>query len=196
MRGELNKIHSTLKTTVVYVTHDQVEAMTLGSRIVIMNNGIIQQVDNPVQVYDNPANVFVAGFIGSPSTNFFDGMVQKEQGKFVFNTSAFKLYLPDHLYDEFEQTKDQECLLGIRPEDILDKKTAEHQKKDFNLHKCEVDFSEILGSENYLHMKMGEFRFIAKVDSHITPVAGDKIEVAFDLRRMHLFDKKTHRVII
>lgn len=198
MRGELKKLHSTLKTTMVYVTHDQVEAMTLGDRIVIMNSGIIQQVNSPITVYDKPSNMFVASFIGSPSMNFFEGIVEKEKDtqKFTFQTAVNKLYLPDHLYDEFEKIKGVECLLGIRPEDVLDKKTAELQKKDFNLYKAEVDFNEVLGSENFLHMQSGELKFTAKVDSHINPKSGDKIEIAFDLRKMHLFDKKTHQALV
>jgi len=196
MRGELKKLHARLNTTMIYVTHDQVEAMTLGDRIVIMNGGLIQQIDKPIEVYDNPANMFVAGFIGSPAMNFFDGLVQKEKDKFVFETQAYKLYLPDHLYDEFEKIKGNNCLLGIRPEDVLDKKTAELQKKNFNLHPATVEFNEVLGSENFLHMKVGEVAFTAKVDSHINPKAGDSIEVAFDLRKMHIFDKKSQRVVI
>lgn len=196
-RGELQKLHSTLKTTTIYVTHDQVEAMTLGDRIVIMNNGLIQQMDTPLSVYDNPANMFVAGFIGSPAMNFFEGVVEKQKdAKFIFKTPAYTLYLPDHLFDEFEKVKNTECLLGIRPEDVLDKKTAQFQKKDFNLHQADVDFNEVLGSENFLHMKAGELRFTAKVDSHINPEPGESIEVAFDLRKMHLFDKRTQKVII
>ncbi len=197
MRGELKKLHNTLKTTVVYVTHDQVEAMTLGSRVVVMHQGYIQQVNSPIEVYDNPANMFVAGFIGSPQMNFFHGLVKETKDKkYTFFADGFELYLPDNLYSEFKKMKETECILGIRPEDVLDKHTAESLGKSFNLHKATVDFSEVLGSENYLHMKLGNQSFIAKVDSHINPLPNDNLEVAFDLRRMHLFNKDTKELII
>ncbi|MFA5879529.1 MAG: sn-glycerol-3-phosphate ABC transporter ATP-binding protein UgpC [Candidatus Margulisiibacteriota bacterium] len=197
MRGELKKLHNTLKTTVIYVTHDQVEAMTLGTRVVVMNQGYIQQIDAPIEVYDNPANMFVAGFIGSPAMNFFTGIVDlTHDKKYIFQTSGFQLYLPENLSSEFDKIKGNECILGIRPEDILDKKSAEYLNKNFNLHKATVDFSEVLGSENYLHMKLGENNFIAKVDPHINPLPGEFIEVAFDLRKMHIFDKETKNLII
>jgi len=197
MRGELKKLHSTLKTTVIYVTHDQVEAMTLGTRVVVMNQGHIQQIESPIEVYDNPANMFVAGFIGSPAMNFFAGAVEfTKEKKYIFQTNGFELYLPENLYDEFAKIKNSECILGIRPEDVLDKKSAEFLNKNFNLHKATVDFSEVLGAENYLHMKLGENNFVAKVDPHINPLPGEYIEVAFDLRKMHLFDKTTKNLIV
>ncbi len=195
-RGQLKKLHATLKTTVIYVTHDQVEAMTLGSRIVIMNEGTIQQIDHPIEVYDNPANMFIASFIGSPAMNFIEGEIKKEEGKFIFKTNAFKVWLPDNLYDEFEELKDKEWVLGIRPENVLDKHTAEYMKADFNHLKATVEFSEVLGSENFIHMKLGDSKFTAKVDPHINPTPGNELEVAMDLRKMHIFDKTTRKVII
>ncbi|MFC1616926.1 ABC transporter ATP-binding protein [Candidatus Margulisiibacteriota bacterium] len=196
MRGELKKLHARLNATIIYVTHDQVEAMTLGSRIVIMHEGIIQQLDKPVAVYDNPNNMFVAGFIGSPPMNFFPGQVKVKENKYIFETESCELFLPDNLDDEFKKIKGTDVVLGVRPEDILDKKSAQLQKKDFNLHEVCVDFNEVLGNENVLHITMGNNRFVAKVESHINPATNDKIEVAFDLRKMHVFDKDTRKVII
>ncbi len=196
MRGELKKLYERLKTTIVYVTHDQVEAMTLGTRITIMKDGHIQQVEKPLEVYDRPANMFVAGFIGSPAMNFLHGYIKKEEGKFVFVTDSIKVWLPDNLYTEFEALPDKEWVLGIRPEDVLDKQSAMYLKKDFNFLKAEVEFSEILGSENYIHLKAGKDRFVSKVDPHITPATSEKIEVAMDLRRMHLFDKENTLAVI
>lgn len=196
MRGELKKLYERLKTTIVYVTHDQVEAMTLGSRITIMKDGIIQQIEKPLSVYDHPSNMFVAGFIGSPAMNFLHGYIKKEEGKFVFVTDSIKVWLPDNLYSEFEALPDKEWVLGIRPEDVLDKQSAMYLKKDFNFLKAEVEFSEILGSENYIHLKVGKDRFTSKVDPHITPSGSEKIEVAMDLRKMHLFDKDNTLAVI
>ena len=196
MRGELKKLHHDLKATVVYVTHDQVEAMTLGNRIVIMSDGLIQEVDDPIAIYDNPCNLFVAGFIGSPPMNFLSGQVRKEDQKFVFDTGAFKVWLPVDLYSSLEPLQDREFILGVRPEDILDKHTAELQKKDYNIQNAKVSFSEVLGSENYLHLSLGTQKFIAKVDSHINPVPGEHVEIAMDLHKMHLFDKETTKAII
>ena len=195
-RAEIKKLHSTLKTTVIYVTHDQVEAMTMGSRIVIMNEGQIQQIDRPIDIYDNPRNMYVAGFIGSPGMNFIEGRVQKEQDKYIFQTESFKVWLPDNLYEEFSVLKDKTWILGIRPENILDKSTAEFLKADFNLIKATVDFCEVFGYENYIHCQHGSIRFTGKVDPHITPNSGQAIELAMDLRKMHLFDPETQTAVI
>ena len=170
--------------------------MTLGTRITIMKQGYIQQVDHPITVYDHPSNMFVAGFVGSPAMNFINGMIRKEDGKFVFVTDAFKVWLPDNLYDEFEKLQDKDWILGIRPEDVLDKQTAMYLKKDFNFLEAEVEFSEVLGSENFIHMRLGEVRFVSKVDAHIIPKIGEKMSVAMDLRKMHLFDRTTTKKII
>lgn len=196
MRGQLKKLHSTLRTTVIYVTHDQVEAMTLGNRIVLMNKGNIEQIGPPLEVYDHPANIYVGSFIGSPAMNFMAGRLTKEDGKFVFKTDSFKLWLPEPLYDEFEKLQDRDWILGIRTENILDKATAEFIHADFNLMKATVEFSEILGSDNYIHMKSGDLRFIAKVDPDISPSPGDQLEVALDLRKLHLFDPITQYAVI
>lgn len=196
MRGQLKQLHQRLKATVVYVTHDQVEAMTLGSRIVIMNDGIIQSADDPMAIYDNPANMFVAKFIGSPPMNFLQGQLRKEEQKFVFDMGSFKVWLPVDLYSTLETLQDREFVLGVRPEDILDKRTAELRKKDYNIQNAKVDFSEVLGAENYLHLSLGTQKFVAKVDAHINPLPGDHVEVAMDLHKMHLFDRETAKAII
>ena len=198
-RGELKKLHQRLKTTVIYVTHDQVEAMTLGDRIVIMHDGKIQQADSPISIYDKPENKFVAGFIGSPPMNFLAGQVKKEKdGKFVFQTANIKVWLPDNnnIYDEFEKCKDKDLILGVRPEEVLDKESARHYGKDYNIMKAQIDFCEILGSENFIHLSMGTDKIIAKVESHITPLPGDTVEIAIDLGKMHLFDPVTQKAII
>ena len=196
-RGELKKLHQRLNATVVYVTHDQVEAMTLGDRIIIMHDGKIQQADSPVKIYDNPQNIFVGGFIGSPPMNFFSGQVVKNgEGKFVFQTANFKVWLPDNLYEEFEKVKERDLVLGVRPEYVLDKESARHYGKDFNIMKARIDFCEILGAENYIHLSIGSDKLIAKVESHINPLSGEEIEIAIDLGKMHLFDPSTKESII
>ncbi len=196
MRGELKKIHQRLQATVIYVTHDQVEAMTLGNRIVIMKDGLIQAADDPIVIYDRPGNIFVGGFIGSPPMNFLRGQVRKEDRKFVFDAGSFKVWLPVDLYEHLENMQEREFVLGVRPEDILDRRTAELQKKDYNIMNAKVEFSEVLGSENYLHLSLGTQKFIAKVDAHINPLPGDHVEIAMDLHKMHLFDPESTQVII
>ena len=149
MRAELQRLHKTLKATVIYVTHDQVEAMTLGQRIAVILNGELQQADNPLMVYEKPANRFVAGFIGSPPMNFVKGTIGKKGDLYTFDCGSFKIDVPlevDHLLEEYIG---KEVAFGIRPEDIWDVPSSDWIKEKTILESV-VDFREIIGSETYL----------------------------------------------
>jgi multiple sugar transport system ATP-binding protein len=197
-RGEIKKLHTRLSTTIIYVTHDQVEAMTLGDRIAVMNDGLIQQCDPAISVYDKPANTFVGGFIGSPAMNFISGEISKKSGDvFEFESSGFKIELPDGLEKQFEKVIGKKTILGIRPTNIHDKTALPwlHLDKEQPV-KVKVDFSEKLGMENYVYTNIGSERLIARVDSHIEFGENEEIELYMNLKKMHLFNAETNQVII
>lgn len=184
MRAELQKLHRRLGVTTVYVTHDQVEAMTLGDRIVIMRDGIIQQADSPLNLYEKPANLYVAGFIGTPSMNFVP--VTVEEGHVV--ASGFRFELPDDRKEEVSSYAGQPLVLGLRPQDLSD------QPGNVTLT-ATVDVIEPLGSENYLYCTAGQDAIAARVDGRSPVRAGDKVELRFDVARFHLFDAKSEKAI-
>lgn len=196
MRGELKNLHERLKTTVVYVTHDQVEAMTLGSRVCIMHDGVIQQFDEPMKVYENPSNIYVAGFIGSPSMNFFDGIIKKKATEYFFQASGFELQLPKDLQKEYKELVEKEVVLGVRPEDIVDYKKAVRKYAVKEKVIGNVEFAELLGSQTIVHIKIGEKLVTGEVDPTYIVALGDEIELGFNLNNMHLFDKETQKAII
>lgn len=195
-RGQLKNLHERLNATFIYVTHDQIEAMTLGNRIVVMNEGEIQQFDEPLKVYASPENTFVAGFIGSPSMNFFEGTVQKRKEQFYFESDAFKLTLPESLKKEFEEVKGRDVILGVRPEDIVDYQKAVRKKYTEEKVLAKLDFAELLGPQTFLHVSIGKTRFLAEVDPKFEFKLGQTIELGFYLSNMHLFDHNTRKSII
>ncbi|MGM0437917.1 MAG: ABC transporter ATP-binding protein [Bacillota bacterium] len=201
MRAELSKLHDRLQTTVVYVTHDQTEAMTMGDRIVVLNEGIIQQVDDPLTLYNEPNNMFVAGFIGSPSMNFLDSKVIIEGNDYyVEGNGSFKIKIPEDKVEEFPEIKnytDKEVVLGIRPEDVVDSSiNHDFEIKDHNSFKAEVDVLEPMGSEIYLYLDRDEHSFVARVEAESDADVGDEIKVGVDTRKMHIFDAETENAII
>jgi multiple sugar transport system ATP-binding protein len=185
-RAEISKLHNRLQTTIIYVTHDQIEAMTMGDRMVVMRDGVIQQVGAPLDVYDNPNNIFVAGFIGTPPMNFLDGVVKEEGGKIVVDLSAFKLKVPEGKFKHIRQYINKPVVFGIRPQSINDREMLPNSSDD-QVVTAMVDVSELIGSEVYLYMSVGEHSFIASVEKH---------QVVFDINKMHLFDKETEKAII
>lgn len=199
-RGQLKKLHSALKTTIIYVTHDQVEAMTLGDRIAIMRDGALQQCEAPMKVYREPDNRFVAGFIGSPAMNFIEGFVFEEKGQYFFDGQSFKVELPSQLEGELAGCcqAGRQVVLGIRPENIWDLRRGKEIQSMPAMEplKATVDFCEILGSETFVHLKAGEHSLVAKSSPLVQLEAGDKMEIVFDLRQMHLFNQETTKVII
>ena len=198
MRTELTKIHNRVGTTFIYVTHDQVEAMTMATRIVVMKDGLIQQVDAPQKLYDEPVNMFVAGFIGSPQMNFMDGQLVEENGKVYFVYESNKLLMPEDKANNpaLKEYIGKEVVAGLRPECIYDDEmnVAKHSESQLAVN---VDVTELMGAEIYLYLLVGEEgKLTARVSSRSTTRAGDQIRIAFDMTRMHIFDKDTERCIV
>jgi len=188
MRAEITKLHQRLQTTTIYVTHDQTEAMTMATRIVIMKDGFIQQVGTPKEVYDNPENVFVGGFIGSPSMNFLHGKIEGENfkiGNVTVQIPAGKLkVLKEKGYG------DKEIILGIRPEDIHDELLFIESSPNTKIT-ATIDVAELLGAETILYSKIQEQDFVARVDSRTDLKNGQQVELAFDMNKCHFFDTET-----
>jgi len=192
MRAELKELHERLNATSIYVTHDQVEAMTMGDRIVIMNRGRIQQVGTPEDVYHKPSNLFVANFIGAPPMNFFTCKVIRENGLKVVFENGDKISVPSTLEDKVSNYIDEDVILGIRPENLSVSQDTRNSIKGF------VTSSEFVGTNILIHFKVGEERGIFQLDSSLSQriAAGDYINLHLDLKKIHLFDKDTGRNII
>ncbi|MBQ7661514.1 MAG: sn-glycerol-3-phosphate ABC transporter ATP-binding protein UgpC [Clostridia bacterium] len=197
MRTELTKIHKKVGTTFIYVTHDQVEAMTMASRIVVMKDGIIQQVDTPQNLYDLPCNVFVAGFIGTPQMNFINGTLEKKGSDVFFNFAGNSIKLPAEKADNpaIESYIGKEVIAGLRPESVHDEPMYLSSLSE-SVIETYVEVTELMGAEIYLYLVTGEQRMIARVSSRSQARAGDTIKVALDVSRIHLFDKDTERAIL
>ncbi len=198
MRTELTKLHKSVETTFIYVTHDQVEAMTMATRIVVMKDGLIQQVDTPQNLYDKPCNIFVAGFIGTPQMNFINGNLTKKGDDVFFNFEGNAIKLPAEKAADpaLAEYIGKEVVAGLRPECIHD---APMQLTAFpdSCIDVDVDVIELMGAEIYLYLKSGEeTNLIARVSSRSTSRGGDKIKVALDVSRIHIFDKDTERCIV
>ncbi|MFH1997041.1 MAG: sn-glycerol-3-phosphate ABC transporter ATP-binding protein UgpC [Candidatus Omnitrophota bacterium] len=195
MRTEIKKLHLRLQTTMIYVTHDQVEAMTMGNRIVVMKDGNIHQVDAPTQLYDNPKNKFVAGFIGSPTMNFIDGSLVKKNGKLFFTEGSFYVKVIDEMISKLTPYTGKEISFGIRPEDIFDKLFVSDAPPENTVRAiCEV--VEPMGAEVFLHLKTGTNTMVAKVGGHDMPEVNQDIDLVFDMSKVHFFDKTTEETII
>ena len=195
MRAELQKLHRRLGITTVYVTHDQTEAMTLGHRIALLNQGVIQQLDTPLVLYNKPANKFVAGFIGSPSMNFVDAVVVEENSSLFLKTSGFKMKLTQEFADKLKAYKDKPVTMGIRPEDIQDKAFSKIDDPA-NTFEASIEVSEPLGSEIILYLSMGDDSLMARVNPQTEAKVGEKISVVFDADKVHVFDKETEKNLI
>lgn len=196
MRAELKKLHERLQSTMIYVTHDQIEAMTMGDKICVMKDGIVQQIAGPLELYDKPSNKFVAGFIGTPPMNFFNVDVVKENDNLVLKEGAFDIQVPGFMKDKLVNFVGQKIVMGVRPEDIYDKLflNISHQvTASFN---ATVDIVEPLGSEIYLHFNTGKNIMVAKVDSNNKTTPNQSIELVFDLKKIHLFELESGKTII
>lgn len=194
MRMELQKLHNRLQCTMIYVTHDQIEALTLGDRIVVMKSGSIQQVSDPVNLYENPTNKFVAGFIGSPPMNFLTGKIQAQNGDFFFVDRAIKLRLLPQHHAKIAPLRDKDVVFGIRPEDIYDKIFAQDARPEFTIT-ATVDMVEPMGSEIYLYLNAGNNSFVARVSNQDTATVNQDLQVVFDMSKAHFFDPKTEDAI-
>jgi multiple sugar transport system ATP-binding protein len=195
-RAELIKLHRRLGITTVYVTHDQVEAMTMGDRIAVMSNGVVQQCDRPLTLYNHPANLFVAGFIGSPAMNFVPVTVNRQGDELVVDAASFKVVLPPLQAERARAYVGKACVWGIRPEDIYDRSLPGLVKPGTgNTITVDVDVIEPLGNDVEMHLKAGDVSLIAKIDSATEAKVGDRIEVVLDMGKTHLFDKETEQAL-
>ncbi len=196
MRTELTKLHKRLATTFIYVTHDQTEAMTMGTRIVVMKDGFVQQIDSPQTLYETPCNLFVAGFIGSPQMNVIDATLLDEGGVTYLRFGDSKIALPENKGRKPEVLAyvGKEVIMGIRPENIHDEDMFMSQFPDSQVS-TQIDVVEMMGSETYLYMTCEGRPFTARVSPRSTAKSGDVIKVAFDSKKIHLFDKETEMTI-
>ena len=196
MRTEISKLHERLKATIIYVTHDQTEAMTLGTRIVVMKDGVVQQVDTPQNLYNDPCNAFVAGFIGSPQMNMLDVKIKVEGEDVYALIGDHKLKIPaskskaviDGGYDG------KTVIMGVRPENVNDSQMMVEVSKD-SVIEAKINVYELLGAEVYLYFDLEGFPMTARVDPRTTARTGDSVKFALDMEKVHLFDKETELVI-
>ena len=197
MRTEIAKLHKRLGTTFIYVTHDQTEAMTMGDRIVVMKDGLIQQVDTPQNLYDFPVNQFVAGFMGSPQMNFLDGAVEKNGSGYAFRFGRYSIPIPEdkNRDDVLKDYDGKPVLLGIRPENVHDEPEL-LAKAAGGIVEADVEVTELMGAETYLYLNCEGVSLTARVDPASTAKSGDRIKVAFELNKIHLFDKETEKTIL
>lgn len=201
MRREIARLHQELDATMIYVTHDQVEAMTLGDRIVVMNKGHVQQIDSPMNLYDHPRNQFVAGFIGSPAMNFVDGTISPKDAalQFVAEGEAFTFDVPASLAERVEGLEGRQLTLGIRPEDVsvaLETGPTIFAGESTIVHPpitapARLDLVEALGNEVFVYASVGTHGITARVAPQPLPALGSPITLAFDLAKAHFFDRET-----
>lgn len=196
MRAELQRIHKKLEATIVYVTHDQIEAMTLGQRVAVILNGELQQVESPLTVYEKPGNRFVAGFIGSPPMNFIKGIIRKKKpDAYNFECEGFNFDVPQDVDHLLEGYVDKEVFFGLRPEDIWDVPSSGWIEEKY-IVETRVDFRELMGSETYVYVKVGTISLIGRVGAMADPKPGSNFGLVFNLRKIHFFDPVTQKAII
>jgi multiple sugar transport system ATP-binding protein len=184
-----------LQTTIIYVTHDQTEAMTMGDRIAVMKDGILQQVADPVTVYDQPRNKFVAGFIGSPPMNFMRGKIIKKDGKLYFSEDRVIVKTVDDMRRKLTPYVEREIILGIRSEDIYDKLFVSDAPPE-NVVRANCEVYEPMGSEVYLYLNTGRHTFIARVGAHNRPKVNQEMDLVFDMSKAHFFDKDSEETVV
>ena len=197
MRIEISKLHQKLQTTIIYVTHDQTEAMTLGTRIVVMKDGLVQQVDTPINLYNQPNNIFVATFIGSPQMNMIEAKVVKSGADVLLSFGGNSIKLPEVKAKKVIELgyENKTVVFGIRPEDVKDEEMFISNSPD-SVIEASVKVYELLGAEVYLYFTVDQFDITARVNPRTTARPGDTIKLAFDLAKLHIFDKETEQVII
>ena len=193
-RAEISKLHQRLETTFIYVTHDQVEAMTMGTRIAVLNAGVLQQIDTPQNLYDYPSNVFVAGFIGSPAMNFFDAKVVESDGKVMVDTGDFRVTVPEDRKDIYKPYLGKDVTFGIRPEDIHDPQYSPPGIKESKLE-ANVTVTELMGNEVVVYLETDQHEFLGRFDPRTDVSVGKKTQVAMNMGNMHIFDRETEEAV-
>lgn len=196
MRTELKKLHDRLKATVVYVTHDQVEAMTMGDRIVVMKDGIVQQVGPPLELYNKPANLFVAGFIGSPAMNFLPCRVLEEDSHVYIDTGDFKIPLPESMASSLRSATEREFIFGIRPEDLHEKDSEREPSTDRSIIRARVNVTEPLGKEIFLDLSTGKNSLTALVGPDTKAKSHQDIYLELNMEKIHLFREEEGEAIV
>ena len=190
-RAEISKLHQNLQTTFIYVTHDQTEAMTMASRIAVMNKGILQQLDTPQTLYDKPANLFVAGFIGSPAMNFFPATLRKDGADLYVDSSDFSVKVPENRTSIYMPYAGKQVIFGIRPEDIHNPMFVPS-----GIHAApvdaKVDVTELMGNEIFLYLVTGKNSYVARVDPRTRFSIGNSVQVAFNMDNFHIFDASSN----
>ncbi len=207
MRTEISKLHKKLGTTFIYVTHDQTEAMTMGDRIVVMKDGFVQQIDTPQNLYEQPVNKFVAGFLGSPQMNFIDAVLKKTASQQYYvefgsedsrsgRGTKYQIILPESkVVPDLEKYVDREVTLGIRPESVHDEEMY-LSTATTGIVDCNVEITEMMGAETFLYLECEGIPITARVSPRSTAQAGDVIKIALDPNKVHLFDKETEKAIV
>ncbi|NLH58124.1 MAG: sn-glycerol-3-phosphate ABC transporter ATP-binding protein UgpC [Clostridiales bacterium] len=197
MRTEITKLHNRLQTTFIYVTHDQTEAMTMGTRICVMKDGFIQQVESPQNLYDYPVNLFVGGFIGSPQMNFMPVTLVKEGDNVYATFESGKILIPEGKIKKFKDMSyiGKEVMMGIRPEDFHDEEVFIQNAPEATV-KAYVEVVELMGSETYLYLDIADNKITARVDPRSTARTGDTIRIAIDTNKLHFFDKETEETLL
>ncbi len=193
-RAEISKLHQRLGTTFIYVTHDQIEAMTMGTRIAVLRDGVLQQVDSPQNLYDLPGNIFVAGFMGSPAMNFFDTTLIEEDGKMYADCKAFRLEVPESRSAPYKSYLGQEVVIGVRPEHIHD---PEYPPPGItpSVVEAKVEITELMGNEVNVFFTIADIEFMGRFDPRTKVSVGMTKSAAFDMSRVHVFNKQTERAI-
>ncbi len=190
MRSRISMLHKELKTTFVYVTHDQTEAMTMGDRIVVMKDGVIQQFDTPQMLYNHPQNIFVAGFIGSPQMNLIDAIIKMKNENYFAEFSGYSIKLPKRMNNKLKAYENKQVVFGIRPENM----SISNQKEE-NTIKLHIDIAEMTGADYFLYGKLDNKKIIANVASNQNVESEKDYLIKFDIDRIHIFDKINERLI-
>ncbi len=193
-RTEITKLHQRLETTFIYVTHDQVEAMTMASRIAVLNHGVLQQLDTPQNLYDKPDNLFVAGFIGSPAMNFFNAKLTQGDGKVYVDAGSFSVQIPEERTETYMPHVGKRVVFGIRPEDIYDPAFEAPGIIGQRLE-GQVEVTELMGNEIFVFFKNGEHEFVGRIDPRTSFRMGKTVQVTFNMANMHIFDQETEQAI-
>ncbi len=194
MRTEISKLHHQLEATMIYVTHDQTEAMTMGDKIVVMKDGIVQQIDSPLNLYNKPVNRFVAGFIGSPSMNFIEGVVKNSNAlSFAAKDNKLEIQLSSKDSEKISKHIDKEVILGIRPEDIL---SENNTNKDLMPVEVKLEIVEPMGNEIFLYFQLNDSQIISRIPAIEKPAVGQMFKLYLDKSKFHFFEKGTEQTIV
>lgn len=194
MRIEINRLHTRLQSTMIYVTHDQIEAMTMGDKIVVLKDGVIQQVDTPLNLYNNPANLFVAGFIGSPAMNFIRGQIVGG-GELQFRSGTLNITLPDKVAQQIRNHGAEEVILGVRPEHIIDARNHSGKKLS-EVHQAQIEVVEPIGNEIFVYFSLNNQNLCMRTAPDQQYAVGETLSYSFDPERLYFFDVNTEKRIV